>query len=299
MRKLLPLFIAVGLAGCGSASIHAPAGKVVAVGAENQYANVISQVGGKYVAVTAIENDPNTDPHAYEASPSTAQVVSAARLVVENGLGYDTYMNRIEAASPDSSRKVIDVQHLLGVPDSEPNPHLWYKPGAMAAVADRIAVDLAAIQPAHAGYFSANAAAFDRSLRPWYQALAAFKRKFPGTAVAVTEPVGDYLLQAAGVTIRTPLAMQLDVMNGTDPAPQNISLENQLISQHRVRVLLYNEQVTDTLTQTFLNGAANARMPVVGVYETMPTGYTYQGWMLAEARALERAVADHVSTERL
>jgi zinc/manganese transport system substrate-binding protein len=299
MKKLLPLLIAVGIAGCGAASSGAPAGKVVAVGAENEYANVISQVGGKYVAVTSIESNPNTDPHTFEASPSVAQVVSSARLVVQNGLGYDTYMNKIESAAPSSSRKVIDVQHLLGVPDSEGNPHLWYKPGTMTAVANAVAADLSAIQPSHASYFKANATAFVSSLQPWYRALAAFKKAYPGAPVAVTEPVGDYMLQAAGANIMTPFAMQADVMNGTDPAPQDISLENQLLSQRHVKVFLYNQQVTDTLTQTFLNAAHKAGVPVVGVYETMPPGYTYQSWMLAEVRALRRAVADHVSTQRL
>ena len=89
---------------------------------------MISQIGGKYVSVTAIMSNPNTDPHTFEASPSVAEEVSAAKLVVQNGVGYDTFMNKIESASPNSSRKVIDVQTLLGLPDSTPNPHLWYKP---------------------------------------------------------------------------------------------------------------------------------------------------------------------------
>jgi zinc/manganese transport system substrate-binding protein len=155
------------------------------------------------------------------------------------------------------------------------------------------------MQPAHAGYFKANAAAFARSLQPWLNALAKFRQAYPGTPVATTEPVGDYMLQAAGTVNLTPFAMQADVMNGTDPAPQNITLQNQLFSQHRVKVFLYNQQVTDTLTQTFLSGAAKYGIPVVGVYETMPRGYTYQSWMLAEVRALRRAVAGHVSTQRL
>jgi zinc/manganese transport system substrate-binding protein len=301
-RRPIPLLVALGcalvVAACGAA-VRDTHGKIVAVGAENEYANVISQIGGSYVAVTAIESNPNTDPHTFEASPSVASVVSAARLVVQNGLGYDTYMNRIEAASPNSSRKVIDVQRLLGLPDSTPNPHLWYKPQTMPAVAQAVAADLAAIQPAHAAYFRANAAAFDRSLAPWYAALQQFRARYGGTTVATTEPVGDYMLQAAGTVNLTPFTLQADIMNGVDPAPQNIGLQDQLFSSRRVKVFLYNQQVTDTLTQTFLQDAARNGIPVVGVYETMPPGYDYQGWMLAEVRALERAVADHVSTQKL
>ncbi|MGH3125231.1 MAG: metal ABC transporter solute-binding protein, Zn/Mn family, partial [Streptosporangiaceae bacterium] len=265
-----------------------------------EYANVISQVGGKYVHASAIESNPNTDPHTFEASASVAQLISNAHLVVQNGLGYDTYMNKIEAAAPNAGRKVISVQHLLGLPDSTPNPHLWYKPSTMPAVARAVAADLSALQPAHKAYFAAKAAAFEASLQPWYHAIAQFKARYPGTPVATTEPVGDYLLQAAGTRNLTPFAFQADVMNGVDPAPQYVSLTGGLFSGHKVRVFLYNQQVTDSLTASFLAAAHREGIPVVGVYETMPTpGYDYQSWMLAETAALERAAAHQISTERL
>jgi zinc/manganese transport system substrate-binding protein len=286
-------------AACSSAGTAGQAGTIAAVGAENEYANVISQIGGKYVHATAIESNPNVDPHSFEASPTVAQAVSTAQLIVQNGLGYDTYMNKIESASPSSTRKVIDVQSLLGKPDSTPNPHLWYDPATMPAVAKALAADLAALQPAHAGYFRANLRAFDRSLTPWLQALAQFRSDHPGAPVAVTEPVGDYLLQAAGTRILTPFRFQADIMNGVDPAPQDISLESGLFKEHKVRVFLYNQQVTDSLTQSFLGQARQYGVPVVGVYETMPAGYDYQSWMLAETRALQQAVASGISTQRL
>jgi zinc/manganese transport system substrate-binding protein len=125
-------------------------GRVIAVGAENQYADVISQVGGRYVEASAIMSNPNTDPHTFEASASVGRLVSGAQLVVQNGLGYDAFMNTIEDAVPNSARKVIVVQDLLGLPDSTPNPHLWYKPGTMAAVANATAAALAGLQPAAA-----------------------------------------------------------------------------------------------------------------------------------------------------
>ncbi len=307
LTAVLPLVLALGAvllaSGCSSSlalSSFGTGGKIIAVGAENEYADVIQQVGGKYVQASAIMSNPNTDPHTFEASASTGRLVNAARLVVQNGLGYDTFMNTIENAVPDSSRHVIVVQKVLGLPDSTPNPHLWYQPSTMPAVANAIAADLAAIQPAHAAYFKANAAAFTRSLAAWTSAIAAFRAQYPGTPVATTEPVADYLLQAAGADNRTPWAFQADIMNGTDPSAQDVAVERSLFTQHQVKVFVYNQQVTDSLTESFISLARANGIPVVGVYETMPEpGYHYQSWMLAEVRDLRAAVADHVSSEHL
>ena len=304
-----PAIAAITLAGAASllcaacspsSASSADGGAVVAVGAENEYANVIAQIGGPFVKVSAVESNPNTDPHAFEASPSDAAEISDAQLIVQNGVGYDSYMNKIESSSPSAARYVIDVQQLLGLPDSTPNPHLWYSPRTMPAVAAAIAADLAKIRPVHAAYFRANVAKFDKSLQPWLAALAQFKAAYDGTPVAVTEPVGDYMLQAAGATIMTPFGLQADIMNGVDPSPQDVSLEDSLFSQHKVKVFVYNQQVTDSLTASFLATARHYGIPVVGVYETMPApGFSYQSWMLAEVSALRKAVADKISTEKL
>jgi zinc/manganese transport system substrate-binding protein len=261
---------------------------------------VLGQIGGQYVSVTAIMSNPNTDPHTFEASPGVAREVGAAELVVQNGLGYDTFMNAIESAAPNGRRKVIDVQALLGLPGSTPDPHLWYNPRTMPAVARQIATDLGALEPAHAAYFSANAATFDASLTPWLQAIQSFKSAHPGTPVATTEPVADYLLDAMGASNLTPFPFQADVMNGVDPAPQEVTTENALLTEHKVKVLAYNQQVTDSLTEGIVATARANGIPVVGVHETMPTpGYSYQRWMLAEVQALERAVVSGTSTGTL
>ncbi|HEY1607939.1 MAG TPA: zinc ABC transporter substrate-binding protein, partial [Paraburkholderia sp.] len=193
-----------------------------------------------------------------------------------------------------------DVQHLLGLPDSTRNPHLWYDPKTMPAVANAVADDLSALQPAQTQYFHANAKKFDASLKLWLAAVASFKAHYGKTPVAVTEPVGDYLLQAAGADIATPFSLEAAIMNGTDPAPQDVSAQNRLFTDHKVKVFVYNQQVTDTLTQSFLKLARENGIPVVGVYETMPTpGFNYQSWMLDEVNALHKAVADKTSTETL
>ncbi len=295
------LLLAAGLAavGCGPALAAQP-GVINAVGVENEYADVISQIGGKYVAVSTIESDPNTDPHTFEVSPKVAQQIAAADLVVENGIGYDDWADKIIAAAPNANRTVINVQHLLGLPDSTPNPHLWYDPKTMPAVAKAVADALSKEMPDQADFFQQNATHFTASLKPWFEAIAAFKADFPNTPVAVTEPVGDYMLQAVGTNIMTPFSLQAAIMNGTDPSPQDVTLQNALFTGHKVKVFVYNQQVTDPLTQSFLALAKKNGIPIVGVYETMPApGYNYQSWMLAEVVALRKAVTDKVSTESL
>ncbi len=290
------------VAGCGSSSMAPDGGSGVisAIGAENEYANVLGQIGGRYVHVSSILNDPNTDPHTFESSPSVAQQVSSAQLIVQNGVGYDTFMNKIESASSNSKRKVIVVQNVLGLPTDTPNPHLWYAPRTMPAVASVMAADLSALQPSHAAYFKANLAKFTASLAPLHRAIAAFRAKYVGTTVATTEPVADYLLQAMGMNNLTPFAFQADIMNGVDPAPEDITLENGFFTRHQVKVFCYNQQVVDSLTTSIRETALRAGVPVVGVYETMPApGYDFQSWMMAEVNAIEKAVTAKISTERL
>jgi zinc/manganese transport system substrate-binding protein len=297
---VLALFALFAGMSAGAAPAHkSTAGKLIAVGAENEYANIIGQIGGKYVSVSAVESNPNTDPHTFEASPSVAETISKARLVVQNGLGYDAFMNKIEAASPNKLRKIIEVQTLLGLPNTTLNPHLWYSPKTMPAVAQAVALALESMEPQHAVYFRANLAAFDRSLQPWLKALVHLKALYANAPVVVTEPVGDYMLQAAGLDISTPWTLQADIMNGVDPAPQDITIEENLLAQRQARVFLYNQQVTDSLTQTFLGIAQAHHVPVVGIYETMPTGYSYQKWMLAETQAVWAALVHGKSTVRL
>ena len=292
--------LAAVVSGCSTSATPSSSAKILAVGAENQYSSVISQIGGRYVSVTSILSDPNTDPHTFEASAKVAETISQAAIIVQNGLGYDSFMTKLEAASPNSRRSVITAQAVLGLPDSTRNPHLWYSPKTMPAVASRISATLTKLQPAHRAYFRANLAKFDASLRTWTDALAAFTAAHPDVAVATTEPVADYMLDAAGVDNRTPWALQAAIMNDTDPAPQDVATQNSLLRNSRVKAFVYNQQVTDSITSNYLKLAAASGIPVVGVYETMPTdGYDYQTWMTAEVKALDRAVTSGKSTVKL
>jgi zinc/manganese transport system substrate-binding protein len=103
-----------------------------------------------------------------------------------------------------------------------------------------------------------------------------------------------------GIRNLTPFGFQAAVMNGTDPSPQAVSFEDTLLQRHRVDVFAYNQQVVDAVTVDIRSTALQAGVPVVAVYETMPTpGYDYQTWMMAETKAIEKAVVTRTSTHQL
>lgn len=260
-----------------------------AVGLESQYADVLAQIGGPYVAVTSIQSDPNTDPHEFEATPRVASAYHNADLVVANGLGYDDWAQKLVAGG---HAKMLSAQSVLNLPDSTPNPHLWYRTDTMPAVAAAAAAFFEEKDPAHKAEYEANLQAFNAALAPWKQQIAEVKSAYAGAPVAVTEPVADYLLQESGLKIATPFSFELAVMNDTDPAPQDVAAEEKLLSTGKAQVLVYNEQVTDPQTQALLALAKKHHVQILPVYELMPsTAKHYQDWMLSATVALKQALA--------
>ena len=268
----------------------ADADAITVVGTENFYADLLHQLGGSRLRVYAFLNDPNTDPHQYESNAGNARVVADSRLVIVNGLGYDSFMDKLLAASPDSSRKVINVQHLLAAPDGS-NPHLWYDPTAMPRIATAVAAALAQVDPAGATAFATRAQAFAASLQPLTDKVASIKQRFAGSPIAFTEPVYGYMAEALSLSVRSPEPFMKAVEEGNDPPSQAVAAEQDLITRHQVKVLLYNSQTVTKVTAGVKDLAVGNGIPVVGVSETEPAGKTYQEWQLDTLNRLEAALS--------
>jgi zinc/manganese transport system substrate-binding protein len=283
---------------CACSTSKPGSSKIQAVGAENFYADVISQIGGTHVDVHSVLSNPNTDPHSYESNTVDASAVASADLIVENGVGYDAFMQKLEDASPRSERTVIDVGQIFAKRAGD-NPHLWYLPATMPRIAGLIASELSKRDPADAKEFAANRKRFVASLQPWTAQIAALNHAYKGTPVAVTEPVFNYTAEALGLVIRTPVSFQLAVEEGNDPAPQDVAAVSALLSGKTVKAFIYNQQTVEPTTSRMLDLAHKSSIPVIGVYETMPAGLSYQQWMKAEVDAIARAIRSGVSTEKL
>lgn len=305
-----PRYLSVGLralaatALLGTALLEAPrparaAGMVInVVASTNVYADVISQLGGAHVRVTGILSNPNTDPHTYESSTTDAGAVARATLIVQNGLGYDSFMSSLEGASPNARRVVIDVGRSLGYRDGD-NPHIWYNPKTMPALAPLIVAALSRQDPADAAAFHANLRAFDASLAPWTALIASVRKRYPAVPIAITEPVFGYAADALGFRILTPRSFALAIQQGNDPSPQDVQAEKGLFTGGKIRLFYYNQQAVAPITETLLGMARARRIPIIGVYETRPLARNYQQWMMAEIQATQKALATGASTEKI
>ena len=288
LRIVLILSFAAVAASCGA---HTSSNRLPVVAAENVYGDIAQQIGGDHVAVTSILSNPNADPHLFEPGTADGLAVGNAKVVIANGLGYDSFIDRLERASPEPQRKVLVVADVLGVDARDANPHLWYDVPRLPRVAAAIATALERADPAHASTYRAGLRRFDASLAPLDRVVAKLRGAFAGQPVAYTEPVPGYLLQAAGLVNLAPAAFTRSIEDGSEPSPASVAEMLQLFSAHKVRVLLYNDQTVSPITIRVRTAARAAGIPVVGVSETLPPQRSFQRWQLAQAQALDAALS--------
>jgi len=258
------------------------------VAAENFYGDVASQVGGPDVKVTSILTNPDQDPHLFEASPSVARNLTAARIVVYNGIDYDPWMSKLLAAAHGSDRKVIVVADLVGRKTGD-NPHIWYDVNTMLAYAKALADNLGSEDPAHQAEYQKRLGAFQQSLQPIQAKIAALHARLAGTPATATEPVFGYMFAALGMTVRNP-GFQLAVMNNTEPSASDVAAFENDLKTHQVKLLVYNSQASDPVAVRMEKLAKASHVPVVGATETEPPGKDYQAWMSSELDAVDRAL---------
>ena len=274
-----------------SGSADAATGTIKVVTATNVWGDVVKQIGGDHVEVTSIISDPNADPHSFQSSPRNQLALSSAQLIVENGGGYDDFMQTM-VSSANSKAPVITAVDASGVTpqDGELNEHVWYDLPGTIKVADAIAAELATIDPANASTFQANSATFDQAVNDLVTQAEAIKSAHAGAPVAITEPVPVYLLATAGLKNVTPAEFSEAIENETDVPATVMDETLKLFSGQQVKLLAYNEQTTGPQTEQVLEAATSNGIPTVPVTETLPDGQDYLSWMKSNIQALSQAL---------
>ena len=113
------------LAGCAGATLGssgssaAADGKVQVVASTNVYGDIAAAIGGDRVDVTSIISSTAQDPHSYEASAEDQLTISRAGLIIENGGGYDSFMDSLIDATGTEAPVITAVEFSHDYPGAE------------------------------------------------------------------------------------------------------------------------------------------------------------------------------------
>jgi zinc/manganese transport system substrate-binding protein len=292
--------LCVGVVACSTSATSSPgssstggSGTVLNVAASiNAWGSILSQLGGAHVHEVSIITNPDTDPHSYEPTPADGRTIADSQLFVENGIGYDPWAAQALAASPNSSRVVLDVGQLVGVANGG-NPHRWYSPSNVETVADTITADLKKLDPADASYFDGQRHAFETTgLSQYHQLISDIKAKYAGTPVGASESIFAPLADALGLDLLTPASFLKAISEGTDPSAADKATIDAQIAQKKIKVYVFNSQNSTPDVAAQVGAARQQQIPVTAVTETLsPATASFQDWQVAQLKALRAALA--------
>lgn len=254
------------------------ANDIVICSAENFYGNVAEMIGGKFVKVTSIISNPDADPHLFSTSPNTAITISKAQVIIYNGADYDPWMIQLLSSRKSNSKlAIINVAELVGVKKGA-NPHIWYKPDTFPKLASLLAEKFSKIDPENKTYFEENLNSFNDQYKNIYSLIESIKSSFSGTNVIATEPVFGYMADALGFNMKGK-RFQWIIMNGSEPSPNITADFIDELKSHTIKILYYNNQVTDPATENILNMARQNNIKIIGVSETMANNQNVIQWL--------------------
>lgn len=281
-------FVALLALPLATAQAQTAGGPLKVVAAENFYGGIAARIGGAHVSVSNIIANPDQDPHSFEATPGQVRMVADAKVVIFNGGHYDEWMEKLLKASPRKDRVTVEAAKIVKAKHGG-NPHLWYAPATMPAVAKAIAAALSEADAAHAADYGANLDKVLADLERVTQRVGQLRGKHKGKPVAATEPVFGLMAEALGLTMRNE-KFQMALMNESEPSARDIAAFENDLKTRKVKVLLYNSQVSEKLAQRLVDIAKENKIPVVGVTETQPADKSFADWMLSQLDALDKAL---------
>ena len=293
MRSTIAAAFIVALAAgaCGTGSQAPPGGIINVVAGENFWGSIAAQLGGSKAKVHSVVTDPNADPHEYESSTTDARAFADADLVILNGAGYDDWGQKLLDGNPNSHRTVLNIAQLLAKKPGD-NPHFWYQPDYVIAATDKIAAEYKAIDPGDAAYFDQQRAALATALKPYMDRIAEIKGKFAGAPIGSTESIFVYMAGALGLNLISPPEFMNAIAEGTDPPAAAVATFHDQVAAKKIKVLVYNNQASTSVTTNLKQLAQQQGIPLVGVSETMqPVGATFQDWQASQLSALESALS--------
>jgi zinc/manganese transport system substrate-binding protein len=278
-------FLLVGQDGPAGLNGPCPTSPVRVLAVENFYGNLVQQIGGQCVAVTTVLSDPDADPHEYQPAAGDVRAYQGAQLVVEDGLGYDDFSDKI-VATLSQKPAVLRMGDVLGL-QTGANPHVWYSAGYVDTMSSAIANELKQLNPSAAGYYDNQFSFLQQAMGPYRSLIGQINAQYPGFPVGSTESIFVDMAYSLGANLISPPEFMDAIAEGNEPTARDVATFQDQIKNHRVKVLMYNTQTVTSLTEQLQQLARDNGVPIVGISETMPLGaQSFQGWQATQLQTL-------------
>ncbi|MDQ6918300.1 MAG: zinc ABC transporter substrate-binding protein [Candidatus Dormibacteraeota bacterium] len=258
---------------------------------ENFWGSIATQLGGDKVCVRSVIVSPDTDPHAYEPKPTDARLIAGARYVIVNGAGYDPWAAKLLDANPVAGRTVLTIADLVGKKVGD-NPHIWYSPGFVGKVINRISADLGVILARDASYFDQQKTGYTTvALKDYFDTINTIRQKYRGTPVGASESIFVYLSDALGLDLISPPEYLKAISEGTDPSASDKATVDQQIASKSIKIFVFNAQNSTKDVAALVDKAKAKKIPVAEVTETLtPANTTFQDWQTRQLKRLLTAL---------
>ena len=288
---LMTAAIGAALSGC-SGSAGDPSAGIQVVASTDVYGSLASTIGGAQASVTSIIDDPAKDPHEYQADARTQLAISRAQVVIENGGGYDDFVDTMISASGNTKVSLINAVKLSGYDSSisDFNEHVFYDYSTVGKVVVAIVAAYTKADPSHAALFTQRGDALQKQVRGLANSELNLSSTTRGVDVAITEPVPNYVLAGLGMTIVTPIAFSEAIDQGTDVSPEVLQQTLATLTSGKAKLLVYNVQTSGPQTDAVLAAAKKAGIPAVPVSETLPPGFDYVTWQKGVLATIAQAL---------
>ncbi|MHB8510640.1 MAG: metal ABC transporter solute-binding protein, Zn/Mn family [Actinomycetota bacterium] len=284
--------LALGACSAASGTGAGPGVVGTVIAAENDWGSIAAALGGDKVHVTSIISNPNADPHSYEPSAADARSVATAGVVIENGIGYDGWAQKLIDSNPAVNRDVLDVGDIVGVKEGG-NPHQWYSPTSVRKMVEAIVAAYDKRDPADAGYFDSNKETFlGTTLAPYFKAIESIATKFEGTPIGASESIFEPMASATKLDLLTPSTFLRAISEGAEPTIADKTLIDRQINTRAIKVYVFNTQNSTPDVARQVEVCKRQGIPIVNITETLtPLNATFEQWQLRQLLELEAALA--------
>lgn len=301
------LAVAVALVGMLASGPRAagPSAKPKVVATNSIIGDWVRNVGGDDIELITLVG-PDGDPHEYEPVPADSITLTDARLIVENGLGLEHWLDKLYASSGSKAQRVvltkgIEVRHVSESQGGRPNgknddrdPHAWQNVRDAAVMVGHIRDALAAADPAHAQAYAARAAAYIRQLDELDAKLMRDIHSIPEPRrkLVTSHEAFGYFGQRYGMNISRS-ALESVTTEAADPSARQIAdVVEQIKASHVPVIFLENIQNPKLIDQIATEAGVRVGPPLYSDALGKPgtAGDTYIKMMLYNDQVLTLAL---------